>query len=257
MPFDFSSVTELPSGLASQEQLTRLHHRYRSAAQYCEGKDVLEVGCGAGLGLGYLSKRARLVIGGDYTETNLCNARRNYKDRAKLVRLDAHHLPFKDKSFDVILLLEAIYYLNNSERFFEESRRVLRNSGILLICTVNKDWPDFNPSPFSVKYYSAPQLAATLREMNFDVELFGAFPDDKNSVRAEVISIIKRLAVTLHLMPRTMKHKELLKRIFFGKLSPIPAEVDDRTMEYIPPVPIPPESPDLNHKVLYALGRTR
>ena len=51
MTAEFINVTEIDGQLISQEQLMRTCHRYHWAAQYCEGKDVLEVACGAGQGL--------------------------------------------------------------------------------------------------------------------------------------------------------------------------------------------------------------
>jgi 2-polyprenyl-3-methyl-5-hydroxy-6-metoxy-1,4-benzoquinol methylase len=63
---DYCTVTELPGSNATKEQLARLYHRYHFAAGFCEGKDVLEVACGAGQGLGYLARKAKSVVGGDY-----------------------------------------------------------------------------------------------------------------------------------------------------------------------------------------------
>lgn len=48
---DYSTVTELPGGNATKEQLARMFHRYCFAANFCRGKDVLEVACGAGQGV--------------------------------------------------------------------------------------------------------------------------------------------------------------------------------------------------------------
>jgi len=254
---DYSDVTELPGGRASREQLSRLRHRYRTAAAYCAAKDVLEVGCGAGQGLGYLAKRARRVVGGDYTHANLRRARDYYGERAGLVRLDAHDLPFPDASFDVLLLFEAIYYLREPDKFLAESRRVLRTDGVLLICTVNRDWPDFHPSPWRVRYFSAPELAERLRGERFEVELFGAYRVSELSTREKLISLIKRAAVRLHLMPGTMKRKQLLKRIFFGKLAPIPPEIDGDAPDYDPPVAISSEVSAPQFKVLYAVAYAR
>lgn len=47
--------------------------------------------------------------------------------------MDAQELPFQDATFDVVLLLEAIYYLPHAEKFMAEARRVLRPDGILFI----------------------------------------------------------------------------------------------------------------------------
>jgi len=63
-----------------------------------------------------------------------------------------------------------------------------------------------------------------------------------------------RAAVVLDLMPRTMKGKEILKRIFFAKLSPLPNEIEEGMCEYSPPVSLPYNSPDDQYKVLYAVA---
>ena len=68
---DFSSVTELPRQGATRMQMSMLRTRYGWAAQYTAGKDVLEVACGAGLGLGWLAERARRVAAGDVDEKEL------------------------------------------------------------------------------------------------------------------------------------------------------------------------------------------
>jgi SAM-dependent methyltransferase len=227
---DYSIVTELPGGRASREQISRLYHRYRTAGAYAWGKDVLEAGCGAGQGLGYLARRARRLIGGDYTDANLRHARRHYNGTARLVRFDAHRLPFPDARFDLVVLFEAI-------------------------STVNCDWADFNPSPFSVRYFSAPELAASLRRLNFEAELYGAYPVANETARAKAVSALKRSAMTMGLMPRTMKGKEIFKRVFFGRLEPLAAEIEDGMAEYVPLEPISAEAPDSRHKILYAVGR--
>jgi len=61
MAIDYTTVTEMPGLKASREQLAMLYTRYAFAAKFCDGKDVLEVGCGAGQGLGYLATKARKV----------------------------------------------------------------------------------------------------------------------------------------------------------------------------------------------------
>ena len=255
---DYSTVTETPGIKASQEQLARLYQRYHFASQFCRGKDVLEVACGAGQGLGYLAKTARLVVGGDIDKSNLKFARRHYRGRAKieLQLQDAHELPFNDQTFDVVILYEAIYYLAHPEIFIDECRRITRKDGILLICTVNRDWTDFNPSPHSTKYFSASELYQLLAERFLDVQLYGAFQASTGSPRDKLTSIIRRAATTLNLMPKTMRGKELLKRIFFGKLAPLPAEIEEGMAKYATPLPIPGTSPDSRYKILYAVAHT-
>ena len=254
---DYTTVTEVPGISATREQMSMLYTRYRTAAAFCEGKHVLEVACGSGQGLGYVAAKAGRVIGGDYTEGLLRKAHRHYSGRVSLVQLDAHVLPFRDQSFDVTILYEAIYYLAQPDKFLDECRRVLRDRGVILICTVNEEWSDFNPSPFSTRYFAAQGLAELLKRQGFSVELYGAFPVSRESAKDRIVSAIKRVAVSLHLIPKTMKGKEVLKRLFFGRLMLIPPEVTDGMAELCPLVPINGDSVISDHKGLYVIGVIR
>lgn len=255
----YVTVTELPGSKASLEQFARMCTRYYFASTFSEGKDLLEVACGAGQGLGYLARGARRVTGGDIDEHILNIAQEHYKERNNihLYRFDAHKLPFKDTSFDVVILYEAIYYLAHPEKFLAECRRVLKKRGILLICTANKDCPGFSKSPFSFKYFSSPELFALLEQHHFDVELFGDCPVGTGSIKQKLISNIRRIAVALGLIPKTMEGKEVFKRIFFGELLVIPGEIEDGMVEYRPPVPLSSSSLSSQYRVLFAVAHAR
>lgn len=220
---DFSTLTELPGIGATREQLSMLCTRYHLAARHCEGKAVLEVACGGGLGLPYISRRARHLVGGDINEKNLRLAWEinQGQDRLTLCRFDAQFLPFADRCFDTVILYEVLYYLPNPEEVVREARRVLRAGGVLLICTVNKDWGGFNPSPCSVRYFSAAELVRLLEDTGFRVTVFGGFPDNPNSPIRRFVSALRKTAVHLRLIPKTMKGKEWLKRLFYGTLTPL------------------------------------
>jgi len=106
---DYVSVTEVAGDEVTQEQVDRLCNRYYWAGQYCIGKDVVEVACGSGQGLGYLSGIARSLEAGDYSDEILAIARRHYGERIDLRQFDAQDMPFEDKSKDAIILFGAIY----------------------------------------------------------------------------------------------------------------------------------------------------
>lgn len=255
---DYTSVTELPGSQATREQQARLYHRYHTAARYAAGKRVLEVACGSGLGLGYLARTAKSVVGADYTENLLRIAQSHYRDTVSLVRLDAHHLPFRNQAFDLVVILEAIYYLSQAEQFIAESRRVLSDGGRLLIGTVNKDWFEFTPSLLSTRYFSVPELRDVLIQQGFaNLEFFGAFPTAAASSKQKIVSLIRRVAVTLDLVPKTLGGRERLKRLFYGSLTPLRPEVEDGMADLYPLVPIPAESPNSQYKILYAAARAR
>ncbi|HLA71091.1 MAG TPA: class I SAM-dependent methyltransferase [Steroidobacteraceae bacterium] len=248
---EFSEVTELAGSRITAEQLTRMSHRYSWAAQHCRQKDVVEVACGSGQGLGMLGSVASSLEAGDYTESILRIARAHYGARFPLARLDAQALPYADASKDVVVLFEAIYYIPDATRFARECRRILRPGGQVLIATANKDLYDFNPSPLSHRYYGTEELAALFRDAGFEARLFGYMPIGEASLLQRVLRPAKKLAVALRLMPTSLKGKRLLKRLVFGRLVPMPAELPAPAGELEPPVPVAADAPDRRHKVLY------
>ncbi len=256
MANQYSIVTELPNSRAPKDQLRRLNHRYHFASGFCAGKTVLEVACGPGIGLGYLARSARKVVGCDIDEEILRHAFRTYAGRTnvEVLNADAHKLPFEAGSFDVVIMYEAIYYLIDPDAFLAEARRVLKKDGTLILCSVNRTWKDFCPSPYSRRYLSSAELDEHLRREFGHVQLYGAFPVTHGGVREKVTSLIKRTAVALHLMPKTMKGKEWLKRIFFGRLSPLPSELKTETRDYEEPLPLSAQEVNAEYKVLYAVA---
>ena len=250
----FETVTEVPGHKASKEQLAMLYTRYAYAASLCSGKDVLEVACGSGPGLGYLSRKARTVVGGDLTWSLLRVAHSHYGSRIQLVQLDAEALPFPEACFDVVLMYEAIYYLPKPERFLKECRRILRNRGKVILCSVNKEWSDFNPSPFFTRYFSAKELTTLFTHSRYTVEVKAGFHVAEQTLFVRLMSALKRIAVGLRLIPKTMRGKEILKRIVFGRLVPLPSEVHEGMAAYCPLVTVEDSTPISRFKVLYATG---
>lgn len=233
-----------------------VYTRYRFAVEFCRGRRVLEVACGPGVGLGYLARQAGEVVGGDLTDRLLRQAQRSLQETTPLVRLQAEALPLRTASRDVIVCYEALYFFEDAGQFVNECRRVLTPQGRLLLCTVNPEWQEFNPSFYAHRYYSARQLSALLRESGFQCELFGAFPTEPSSWRAVCVARLKRAAVAWRLIPKTMAGKRLLKRMFLGALVPFPARVTDGMAAYAQPVSIESDRPVDGYKVLFAVGRS-
>lgn len=251
MNTDFSTVTELSGDEVTAEQVERLCHRYYWAVSYCQDKDVLEVACGAGQGLGSLARVARNLTAGDITATLVDAAKQHYGDRVDIRVMDAEHLPFPDQSLDVVILFEAIYYLPSASCFVDECRRVLRPGGRVLVATANKDLFDFNPSPYSNTYYGVVELGGLFGSAGFKCEFFGCYPYSTLTLRQRLLRPIKRLAVGLNLIPRTMSGKKLLKRLVFGRLVKMPSEIGERDHSYVAPLGLQSGLADHEHKVIY------
>ncbi len=248
---DYLSVTELSGAEVSREQVDRISHRYGWAGDYCRDKDVVEVACGTGQGLGYLRRCARSIAAGDISQAIIDRARAHYGSRINISCFDATNMPWDDASKDVIIIFEAVYYLEGFTQFLDECRRVLRPNGTLLIATANKDLSDFNPSPYSHTYYGVEELDAALRSAGVTAEFFGYLDVSTTSARQKILRPIKKLAVSLGLMPQTMAGKKLLKKLVFGSLVPMPAEIGDEHLEsYRPPDKLAVVA-NTTHKVIY------
>ena len=65
---------------------------------------------------------------------------------------------------------------------------------------------------------------------------------------------MKRVAVRMGLIPKTMSGKRLLKRLFFGGLIQVPAEITDSLAPYVQPVRIPATGPCPGYKMLSAVA---
>lgn len=253
---DFLSVTELAGAEISREQLERMCHRYYWAAQYCDGKDVLEVACGAGQGLSYLRSRARSVSAGDYSPEILARPAALLKDQIDLRVFDAQQMPYADQSFDVVILFEALYYLPSAERFVREARRVLRPNGVLLIASANKDLYDFNPSPHSFVYFGVVEMRDLLTAQGFQPVFQGYLRTDSVSIRQRLLRPLKAIAVKLNLVPKTMTGKRILKRLVFGEMTLMPEQITaDMLKDHRPPAQLSADAPDRVHKVIYCAAR--
>ena len=100
------------------------------------GERVLDVGVGTGLALQSYPSHAR-VVGIDLSEGMLRRARRrvvqNKMSWVNLALGNALELPFPDQSFDHALLSHLITVVSDPVKMIEETRRVVRPGGQIVI----------------------------------------------------------------------------------------------------------------------------
>jgi SAM-dependent methyltransferase len=239
---------EMPGIEITREQLQIICNRYYFAGQYLSGK-VLEVGCGAGLGLGYLSQKAE-VIGGDITQENINYAKAHYKGRIELMIMDAHHLPFKNNTFDVVVAMAVTIYLK-LDNFLKECSRVLKPRGLLIFCIPNLNVSGFQPSRLSRNYYSVPDLYAMVSRW-FDTEMFGVFKYQQSNLRNKLVAIASK---TIKYMMGDRVRQSLSHSVLHTLK--LPPEIKEGMANYIQPTPIQTNMLDVKHKVIYVVGRKK
>jgi ubiquinone/menaquinone biosynthesis C-methylase UbiE len=100
------------------------------------GHDLLEIGCGSGPVSNHISKKYMAkVVGTDVDEDQITLARNNSKDLKNVTFMvsDATDLPFKNKSFDIVLSINVLHHISNWMDALKEINRVLRNGGYLVL----------------------------------------------------------------------------------------------------------------------------
>lgn len=248
---DYSNLTESPGGRLSHEGAMMLFGRYAYGAQVATNKRVLEVGCGPGLGLGLLSRRAAAVAAGDIDPGLVRRARATYGRRIPLIRLDAQSLPFGNYSFDVVLFYEGSYYVPRFEKALDEICRVLSRTGTAVFVNANPERQDFIPSPLSTHYHTADEFRRLFELRGFTVAVEVAFPLDLESKRGRFGAWARRVASGLGLIPRTLAGRVLLRRLLTRRLLAIPPEVPDGFTEPVARFPVSSQTPAANYKVIY------
>ncbi len=253
----FEDVTELPGNPISGEQLYRMYNRYSWTADLSKDCDVLEVACGAGQGVGLVASQAKSVKAGDFSEAILARARDHYGLRFNFMQFDAQAMPYETHSFDVVVIHEALYYLPDANLFVAEAKRVLRPGGRILLTNSNKDLFDFNPSPHSTVYHGVVELKTLFAANGYHTEFWGSQPLKDSGLTQKVTRTAKLLAVKCGLIPKTMKGKQVLKRIIFGKPVLMPSEISPGMSKIENLTQLQADQPCITHKIIYCVAKIR
>jgi ubiquinone/menaquinone biosynthesis C-methylase UbiE len=119
------------------------YHRYEFALHLMDfrGKTVLDIACGEGYGSNILASQAKEVYGVDISEETVECAKETYReDKIKFLLGSVTNIPLPDKSIDIVVSFETIEHHNMHDEMMGEVKRVLKDNGILIISTPNKDY---------------------------------------------------------------------------------------------------------------------
>lgn len=96
-----------------------------------ESGRVLNLGCAAGIEIAALRAAGFTVVGADFVHLMLLASQKRFAEDPKvgLARADAEFLPFPNGSFDHVVCLGVLEYLQSYDRSIAEVHRVLRPGG--------------------------------------------------------------------------------------------------------------------------------
>jgi len=144
------------------EELKRILQQF--GRWFC-GKDLLEIGSGAGFQLRMLASLCRSSVG-----LEVHGRGRREEGIAEVREYDGRTFPFPDASFDVIYSSQVLQYLTCEPQLYAEMQRVLRPGGVAIHAVPTSVWRSWT----SVLHY--PAKARLMLRRLFPATGIGAEP---------------------------------------------------------------------------------
>lgn len=120
----------------------KLHHLLRLVPfNGYKGKQVLDVGCGAGVDLVRFARGGAVVTGVDLSPSAIALAREHFRQQhlqADLRVADGERLPFPDNTFDLVFAHGVVQYTADDRALARECFRVLKPGGESIFQVYNR-----------------------------------------------------------------------------------------------------------------------
>jgi len=149
--------------------------RYKFAAKIIGAGNILEVGCGEGLGTWLLAKECGMVKGIDTDEEAIKDAKRNWDTPFECVDF----LTMKSEEWDAVVALDVIEHIfrKNENRFFRKVADCLTQEGIAVIGTPNSTSYKYSSEMVRnahINRYSWKRLKKVMEKYFHNVLMFGS-----------------------------------------------------------------------------------
>lgn len=135
-------------------------HRYAYLSELEAVKYLIPEGKGIeiGVGSGRFAEPLGIKLGIEPSD-RMANIAR--KRGVEVVEGIAENLPFENESFDFVLMVTTICFLDDVEKAFKEAHRVLKQGGSIIIGSIDKE------SPLGIEYLKHKEENVFYREATF------------------------------------------------------------------------------------------
>ncbi len=138
---------------------------------------ILDIGCGTGETLNYLKKilpKAKLT---GIDESSIAVKLSQQNTKTKIIKGSALQLPFKDSSFDLILLLDVLEHIKRDGKVISEAKRVLDKNGVIIItCPATTFiWSRHDTRQGHIRRYSISEVKKLAKKTNLKIDLINYF----------------------------------------------------------------------------------
>ena len=107
---------------------------YENIRSIVSGKTVLELATGPGLIAKNIASSAKTIVATDFAAKMIETAKKSFTPSNVTFEVaDATDLRFKDNSFYVVIIANALHIIPNPEKALSEINRVLGDNGILVV----------------------------------------------------------------------------------------------------------------------------
>jgi len=101
---------------------------------------ILDIGCGTGILFKHIKNSAKLLVGLDLSLSLLKRAKLQTKQyrNTTIIRADADHTPFKNKTFHTIFAITLIQNVPNPVATLREIKRISKDNGTTAVTVLKK-----------------------------------------------------------------------------------------------------------------------
>ena len=164
----------------------------------------------------YISRAKNSTIF-DYSKTELADAKKTYGDRITTKEGDIYNLPFKDETFDGLMMVRATHHFKDMPKVIEELYRVMKPGGVAVIEIASK-----KTLPKMFRYwFRKSDINPFSKEPSYlkELEMYNYHPKYMEDLfKKQGFKILKVLSVSNF---RSPKLKKMFGTKFLGRLEKV------------------------------------